>query len=106
MKRFNPYDLNDVANVDKFIKERNERRQPMTPNNTQTETIIWHKYPEEKPTRDDYYYVCLGYSKERFMGNRLILWKDGKWLTFWITDEAVNDDVIVAWAEEPKGWKE
>jgi hypothetical protein len=74
-------------------------------NNTQTEQIVWHKYPNEKPARDDYYYVNMGFGEDCY-GNRMALWKDGKWLKFWEINDAVVDGLIYAWAEEPKGWKE
>jgi len=71
---------------------------------TQTETIVWHRYPDKKPKKDNYYYVQFGTQKERFFGKRLVLWKNGKWLKFWEDNDAVVDALIYAWTEEPKGW--
>jgi len=63
-------------------------------NTTQTETIVWHKYPEEKLTFNNWYLVDVG--------------EDGIDCKYWSPDDWHYKQFrkVVAWAEMPKGWKE
>jgi hypothetical protein len=82
-----------------------------------SETIIWHKYPEEKPTKSRQYlaqieifekgnlsingYVSVYGYKDDFKG----------WLWAFDNDSFVDSNMaqwlrVVAWADMPKGWVE
>ena len=61
---------------------------------TQTEQIVWHKYPEEKPENDGEYLV-QGISGHIRVYQYSVM-KD-RWFPTWS---------IIAWAELPKGWQE
>jgi len=59
---------------------------------TQQETIIWHKYPDEKPNAGNN--CCIIFCDE-----------DNYIFTGWYFND--NDmSNIIAWAEMPVGWKE
>jgi len=61
---------------------------------TQTETIVWHKYSDDCPLPKDrcLYLVDYGYLID------VVYWLGALF--------AHNDQVILAWAELPKGWKD
>lgn len=60
---------------------------------TQTETITWHKYPEEKPTSN--------YPNSYMCQSESCLIRP----YFWSKEKFETNDTIIAWAELPKGWK-
>jgi len=57
---------------------------------TQTETIVWHKWPEVKPKEDGLYLI-----DEWLGGIDVAVYADGE---YW------ND--VRAWAELPRGWED
>jgi hypothetical protein len=60
----------------------------------QEEIIIWHKYPEEKPTTGNYLVYIQG-ACEKWIG--IDDWYHVEWTHY-------PNDEIIAWAEQPKGW--
>lgn len=61
--------------------------------------IEWHKYPQEKPKKDDEYLVSVN------------MWNKSSTLTSrWISSKDVFEDLwderIYAWAEKPEPYKE
>lgn len=78
---------------------------------TQTEQIIWHKYADEKPEKQDKYIVCvehapdiMGCTKEMvFATYYKYLNVIGKPLEHWSLHDGFK---IITWAEKPKGWEE
>jgi hypothetical protein len=63
---------------------------------TQTETIVWHKYPDDNPN-------VIGGSNEM----NLVHHVEGICLMWWIDDKwEWEDEKIIAWAELPKGWQD
>jgi len=69
----------------------------MTKKNEQQEIIIWHKFPDEKPKENKYYFVTYGGDVfEQQTGHDF--YSNDSW-----TKEYRN---VIAWAEMPKGWKE
>lgn len=68
---------------------------------TQTETIVWHKYPDEKPPKKEFYLICEPYSKISDVGFNVDV-------AYWFDKNPVEwgwGDVV-AWAELPKGWRD
>jgi hypothetical protein len=61
--------------------------------NEQSETIIWHKYPEVKPPKDRFYLI-----DEQNHGVDIMVYDD-EW-------RETNWGDVRAWAELPKGWVE
>lgn len=61
--------------------------------------IVWHKYPQEKPTVDDQYIVSIRLGKVSFTATAD--WKNvkGKF-------KVMFNENITAWAEMPKPYKE
>jgi hypothetical protein len=72
----------------------------MTPNNTQTEQIVWHLFENEKPTILGYYQIQLGYSHPSKTFDYDI------WDGFRFTESHKYSNIVFAWAELPKGWLE
>ena len=73
---------------------------------TQKEVIIWHKYPEEKPTEK---YVMVNYlihHADEWVGEMVWVKKDSAFY-FMGEDNNPNGKIdnadIIAWAEMPKG---
>ena len=86
---------------------------------TQTEEIVWHKYPEEKPPDNDFRRylleiasVCFHNGIMRFSTHEFIC------ATYYPKGTTINNQdpgwelaatenrVVRAWAELPKGWAE
>ena len=61
--------------------------------------IVWRKYPQEKPTVDDQYIVSIRLGKVSFTATAD--WKNvkGKF-------KVMFNEIITAWAEMPKPYKE
>ena len=61
--------------------------------------IVWYKYPEEKPKKDEQYLVSVNMGNESFTST-----------SYWITSndafEDIWDECIYAWAEKPEPYKE
>ena len=61
--------------------------------------IEWHKYPQEKPKKDDEYLVSVNMWNKSFTST-----------SSWITSNGVFEDIwderIYAWAEKPGPYKE
>ena len=75
---------------------------------TQSETIVWHKYPKSKPPKK--YTLCY-YMVSALEGGTFTtsaLWRFGYkgWGFYYeeICTEPLDD--VIAWAEMPVGWKE
>jgi len=64
----------------------------MSDENTWTETITWHKFPEVKPTSDSYYLIRYVDEKPTTRG-------------WWDNTYAWEERGIVAWAHLPTGVK-
>ena len=73
---------------------------------TQTETIVWHKYPDEKPEIVGDYLVSLpegvqvaywSQNKRRFSGWKKTISNKKHHQALWS---------VGAWAKLPNGWKE
>ena len=60
---------------------------------TQTETIIWHKFPDEIPTAG---WILVDTQPDHNID--IIWWNDNKPLPW------LGWDDFIAWAELPKGW--
>ena len=60
------------------------------------ETIVWHKYPDKKPSRDGQYLTITRYSQTPRTDDH---WDNGKFYMFPAED-------YIAWAEMPKGYKD
>ena len=60
---------------------------------TQTETITWHKYPDEEPPKFDEYLV-----QNKWGHIKMDLFTTDNWYMN-------EDEYIIAWAELPKGLK-
>jgi len=83
----------------------------MTPNSkpqedmTQTETIVWKRYPENKPEESGDYWVT---TKVAVHGNIYV--SSGPIRAFWGNDDScwhVEDrSIVIAFAELPKGWED
>lgn len=84
---------------------------------TQTEEIVWHKYPEEKPPDDEFRCYLLEVVSPYFKDGALCFsshefiestyYPMDKMMNFpphW--DNEIRNRVIIAWAELPKGWQE
>jgi len=80
---------------------------------TQTEQIVWHKYPEEKPGKDKKYLLHYKHLfTSPFIGDDSVdvreyidlVYYDGKWGNN--EDQDIKDENVIAWAEMPKGWQE
>lgn len=71
---------------------------------TQSEIIIWHKYPEAKPTKTNCYFVT-------FIDGGVDFWTyDIAWSPpMWYEPDSCGarelDFKVIAWAEMPKGWR-
>jgi len=63
---------------------------------TQTEQIVWHKYPDEKPNEDNDYIVQMtnGRFEQKYYHAKSDAWS-------W-----AYDGVVIVWAELPKGWQD
>ena len=77
---------------------------------TQTETIVWHPYPDEKPAHSNFYLVHVFYLD---IGTFEVWQYDGRdsdGEDIWINDGGefahMGEGKLIAWAELPKGWKE
>jgi hypothetical protein len=80
--------------------------------NEQKEVIIWHKYPDDKPSKKydtDYKLVTMD---ESGLFTTQVVWAKhkGRWGFHYEDDVGylfgnLNRDVV-AWAEMPMGWKE
>ena len=71
------------------------------------EEIVWHEYPDEKPKEDGDYLVQFRFDNKKeyfemcdydYKGN---LWFDGEGYMY--SDCTDNLNLVVAWAEMPKG---
>ncbi len=69
---------------------------------TQEETIVWHKYPEEKPPVDGNDTILVHEKITDDYGNEYDYVTDDCWYIEGKTDMSH----VIAWAERPKGWKE
>jgi len=76
---------------------------------TQEQTIVWHKYPDEKLENGKLrsYLTTRKYNQKTCWVVELV------WLNDWvITEEIVANTLpltkypVIAWAHLPKGWKE
>lgn len=72
---------------------------------TQEETIVWHKYPEEKPKgrpADNDYLVCVNNNHTQYADLYNVhdgfIWCD--------TEDSHRIGNVTAWAEMPRGWRE
>lgn len=87
--------------------------------NTQEETIVWHKYPDEKP-KGNADYRCQTSRRDGYDGDRIEKFVTMYWSRNKFIDESVyygilgspayeweiiTDSDIIAWAELPEGWK-
>ena len=75
---------------------------------TQTETIVWHKYPEEEPEMGKHLvsieYGCHGKRVNSITTAIFDLVMLGDPLERkWVIDN--KDAIVLAWAELPKGWR-
>ena len=61
--------------------------------------IVWHKYPQEKPKKDDEYLVSLKMWNKSFTST-------SSWITSNDVFEDIWDNCIYAWAEKPEPYKE
>ena len=68
--------------------------------NTQTEEIVWHKYPEEKPDEIGFYQIQLGYDSP------INLFDFDIWDGFRFVESHNHANAVFAWAEMPRGWKD
>lgn len=73
--------------------------------NTQIEQIIWHKYPDEKPTVKELY--LIQYREKYYCDKDLIVIDFAIFETdvsrFYIEGTMVID--VIVWAKNPVGWK-
>ena len=70
---------------------------------TQTEKIVWHKYPEEIP--DDILGKLITVRFDRDITKTDV----GVWGTDWgkqFSGKYMGSAEVIAWAELPKGWQE
>lgn len=66
--------------------------------------IVWHPYPEEKPTEEKQYLISFYVYKEKRSGVDIDFYNPGH--DVWdIYDDGVYTNVY-AWAEEPEPFKE
>ena len=88
-------DKNFSNNCDELMKDLQKPT-------TQTEEIVWHKYPEETP--------------DSIMGKLITVMFDrditktgvGIWTNDWgnqFSGKYIGSAEVIAWAELPKGWK-
>ena len=73
---------------------------------TQTETIVWHKFPEEKPKEGEFYLALfMLLSGDTFVET---LWYGGNRARgfYRIFDDKERRENVYAWAEMPRGWQE
>lgn len=61
--------------------------------------IEWHKYPQEKPKKDDEYLVSVNMWNKSFTSTSYWLIPNGVFEDIW-------DERIYAWAEKPGPYKE
>ena len=76
----------------------------------QTEVITWKKYPEKVPESDGLYLVnllddWLSCDVWRYDGDRIWTGDEG-YCYFPGEEDGRSDDIVIAWAELPKGWQE
>ena len=70
---------------------------------TQTEQIVWHKYPDEKPPIRDLYLAHLFIDDEKNSIVLFSIYQDGE---FRSEGSLINSDCVIAWANYPKGWQD
>ena len=61
--------------------------------------IEWHKYPQEKPKKDDEYLVSVNMWNKSFTSTSSWITSNGVFKDIW-------DERIYAWAEKPGPYKE
>ena len=72
---------------------------------TQTEQIVWHEYPDEKPIERGYK-LCEFYDVGGNLDIRLVWWnKEADDFSYWMNGIDIVGRVI-AWAEMLKGWQD
>ena len=72
---------------------------------TQTEQIVWHKYPDEKPIESGYK-LCEFYDIYDNWDIKLLWWdKKDNDFSYWI-DGVDRVSIVIAWANCPKGWQD
>lgn len=65
---------------------------------TQTETIVWRHFPEEKPPSGDTVYVQYQFAETYCLFDPDMLGSDGDWLK--------HTGKVVAWTNYFRGWKQ
>lgn len=86
---------------------------------TQTEEIVWHKYPEDKPPDDEFRRYLLEVASVSFQDG-IIFFSSHEFVeaTYYPKGMMINNHdphwegtvienrVILSWTERPKGWQE
>ena len=78
---------------------------------TRTETIVWHKYPEEKPNKNGKMYL-VNFQYETMISDgkidfRFAISCNNWWEEWFYVDDGtlMPEEDVIAWANLPKGWK-
>ena len=70
---------------------------------TQTEQIVWHEYPDEKPIERGYK-LCEFYDVFENLDIRLLWWDKYDFVCSLNGIDIVER--VITWAELPKGWQD
>jgi hypothetical protein len=67
---------------------------------TQVEEIVWHKFSDDRPPLFGIYQVQIGYESPA------CIFTQDTWDGFRFSEAYKNKNIVFAWSELPKGWKE
>ena len=88
----------------KLKEEHSDKRlsnMPETPTKKETKyaVIEWHRYPDEKPKEDDQYIITVSTKHALFTTTCNWISRKNEFEKYW-------DELVTAWAEKPKPYKE
>ena len=95
--KWRPYSAGSNTHTNPIIVKGDDVQVTVTSltDNQQKETIVWHKYPDEKPMESKGYLIQVPRQIGITFEMAYYPVREGRW--------GVKD--VIAWAELPKGWK-